>query len=146
MHVRKALISTLFFAVSATALSSAPAQARQRDYCQNCGVITDVSREGRGEDRHLGGGTVLGAIVGGALGNQVGKGDGRKAATIAGVVAGGAVGHNVEKNRRNSRSYWTVEVQMDNGGSRTVSLGSNRDGLRRGDRVQVRGGQIYLLR
>ena len=44
------------------------------------------------------GGTVLGAIVGGALGNQVGKGDGRKAATVAGAVAGGAIGHNIAKN------------------------------------------------
>jgi uncharacterized protein YcfJ len=41
------------------------------------------------------GATVLGAIVGGALGNQVGKGDGRKAATVAGAVAGGAIGHEV---------------------------------------------------
>ena len=37
--------------------------------------------------------TVLGALVGGALGNQVGKGDGRKAATIAGAVIGGSIGH-----------------------------------------------------
>jgi len=50
------------------------------------------------ERRHSGnttGATVLGAIVGGALGNQVGKGDGRKAATVAGAVAGGAIGHKV---------------------------------------------------
>jgi uncharacterized protein YcfJ len=40
-------------------------------------------------------GTVIGAIVGGVLGNTVGKGDGRKAATVAGAVVGGAVGHNV---------------------------------------------------
>jgi uncharacterized protein YcfJ len=44
------------------------------------------------------GGTVLGAIIGGALGNQVGKGDGRKAATIGGAVIGGAIGHDVAKN------------------------------------------------
>ena len=52
-------------------------------------------------DRHVDGGnnnaagTVIGAIVGGVLGNTVGKGDGRKAATVAGAVVGGAVGHNV---------------------------------------------------
>lgn len=44
------------------------------------------------------GGTVLGAIIGGALGNTVGKGDGRKAATIGGAVIGGAIGHDVAKN------------------------------------------------
>ena len=57
------------------------------------------------ERRHsnTSGGTVLGAIVGGALGNQVGKGDGRKAATIAGAVAGGAIGHQVAE--RNGSTY-----------------------------------------
>ncbi len=44
------------------------------------------------------GGTVLGAIIGGVLGNQVGSGDGRKAATVAGAVIGGAVGRNIDKN------------------------------------------------
>src|ERR1700754_1565552 len=37
--------------------------------------------------------TILGAVVGGVLGNTIGKGDGRKAATVAGAVAGGAVGN-----------------------------------------------------
>lgn len=44
------------------------------------------------------GGTIVGAIVGGALGNTVGSGDGRRAATIAGAVIGGAVGRNVDRN------------------------------------------------
>lgn len=44
------------------------------------------------------GGTVLGAIIGGALGNTVGKGDGRRAATIGGAVVGGVIGHDVAKN------------------------------------------------
>jgi uncharacterized protein YcfJ len=43
-------------------------------------------------------GTVVGAIVGGALGNQVGKGDGRKASTIAGAVIGGSIGRRVDRN------------------------------------------------
>lgn len=42
-------------------------------------------------------GTIFGAIVGGALGNQVGKGDGRTAATIAGAVVGGAVGNHAAR-------------------------------------------------
>lgn len=36
-------------------------------------------------------GTVLGGIVGAALGNQVGDGDGRRAATVAGALLGGAI-------------------------------------------------------
>lgn len=53
------------------------------------------------------GGTVLGAIIGGALGNQAGKGDGRKAATVAGAVIGGAIGNGVARNndRYNDQRY-----------------------------------------
>ncbi|HEX7341550.1 MAG TPA: glycine zipper 2TM domain-containing protein [Rhodanobacteraceae bacterium] len=40
-------------------------------------------------------GTILGAIVGGVLGNTIGKGDGRQAATAVGAVVGGAVGNKV---------------------------------------------------
>jgi uncharacterized protein YcfJ len=43
--------------------------------------------------------TMIGALVGGLLGNQVGKGDGRKAATVAGAVAGGVVGNQVARDQ-----------------------------------------------
>lgn len=38
--------------------------------------------------------TLLGAIIGGALGHTIGHGDGRAATTIAGAMIGGAVGNN----------------------------------------------------
>ena len=57
----------------------------------------DYGRLYRGDDRNSKTGVVVGAIVGGALGNQVGKGDGRKAATIAGAVIGGIIGNNVQR-------------------------------------------------
>ena len=44
--------------------------------------------------------TMIGAVVGGLLGNQVGKGDGRRAATVAGAVAGGVVGNQVAADDR----------------------------------------------
>lgn len=43
-----------------------------------------------------GGGAVLGAIAGGALGNQIGHGSGRAAATVIGLLGGAAVGDNIE--------------------------------------------------
>lgn len=43
-----------------------------------------------------GGGAVLGAIAGGALGNQIGHGSGRAAATLIGLIGGAAVGNNIE--------------------------------------------------
>ena len=51
----------------------------------------------RGSDSNANG-TVIGALIGGALGNQAGKGDGRKAATIGGAVIGGMIGNNMDKN------------------------------------------------
>ena len=69
----------------------------QQQQCDDDGGYQRVHKDTTGA-------TVLGAIVGGALGNQVGKGDGRKAATIAGAVAGGAIGHNISKN--NDSGYY----------------------------------------
>jgi uncharacterized protein YcfJ len=74
--------------------------------CDDCGRVVRVESIGR-RDNRVGGGTVLGAIVGGALGNQVGKGDGRKAATIAGAVAGGAIANNAA--RRDDETYVSSE-------------------------------------
>ncbi|MBI5277471.1 MAG: glycine zipper 2TM domain-containing protein [Burkholderiales bacterium] len=44
------------------------------------------------------GGMAIGAIAGGILGNQVGKGSGKDAATAAGVVAGAMVGNQLGRN------------------------------------------------
>lgn len=44
------------------------------------------------------GGTIIGAIIGGVLGNQVGGGDGRKATTVVGAIAGGAIGRQIDSN------------------------------------------------
>ena len=65
----------------------------RREICQECGTVRDISRISSGSRRSNTGAIVVGALIGGALGNQVGKGDGRKAATIAGAVIGGAIGN-----------------------------------------------------
>jgi uncharacterized protein YcfJ len=81
---------------------------RPREECYDADV---ERRDSRGNN---GAGTVIGAIVGGALGNQVGKGDGRKAATVAGALIGGAIGNNAA--RRDDRYYAQTETRC-----RTVS-------------------------
>ena len=59
---------------------------------------------------------VLGAIIGGVLGNRFGHGDGRKIATVAGAVLGSQVGRDVKQqnrknrdNRYDRRGYETVQ-------------------------------------
>lgn len=54
----------------------------------------------RGDDRNSKTGIVVGALVGGALGNQVGQGDGKKAATVAGAVIGGMIGNDIAKDNK----------------------------------------------
>ncbi|WP_440223265.1 glycine zipper 2TM domain-containing protein [Dokdonella sp. MW10] len=77
--------------------------SRPREECYD----TEVEhRDTRGNNAA---GTVIGAIVGGALGNTVGKGDGRKAATVAGAVVGGAIGNNAS--RRDDRYYTSTETR-----------------------------------
>ena len=95
----------------ATVISARPvydryaSQGYERQECWNertnaydDGYYRDSSgRLYRGSDSNANG-TVIGALIGGALGNQAGKGDGRKAATIGGAVIGGMIGNNIDKN------------------------------------------------
>lgn len=43
-----------------------------------------------------GGGAIVGGLAGGVIGNQFGKGNGRKAMTVVGALAGGLIGNGVE--------------------------------------------------
>lgn len=73
-----------------------------------------VQRRGRaGSDSYTP--MIAGAIVGGVVGNQFGKGSGKDAMTVAGALLGGSVGNDLGK--RPGRSYVTSErrcEQVDN--------------------------------
>jgi len=64
-----------------------------REVCRNVPVERYEPRYRYDDRRHRdhSGATLLGALIGGALGNTVGHGDGRRAATIAGAVIGGSI-------------------------------------------------------
>jgi uncharacterized protein YcfJ len=53
--------------------------------------------------RHGHASTVVGAIVGGVIGNQFGSGSGRDAATAAGALLGGAIAHDAARHRDENR-------------------------------------------
>ncbi len=48
------------------------------------------------EQPKSGAGALLGAVAGGAVGNQIGGGSGRAVATMAGVIGGAMLGNNIE--------------------------------------------------
>ncbi|MEO6065286.1 MAG: glycine zipper 2TM domain-containing protein [Lysobacterales bacterium] len=110
--------------------------------CDNCGRVERIQRyNGRGDSS--GAGAVIGAVVGGVAGNQIGDGDGRTAATVAGAVAGGVIGNEIEKNRNNDG--FELYIRTDDGRA-IIARQNDLNGIREGDRVQVRGDHAYLLR
>lgn len=54
---------------------------------------------GYGPRRSTAGSMILGGIVGAAIGNSIGSGDGRRAATVAGAIIGSAIGHDAGERR-----------------------------------------------
>ena len=115
----------------------------RREICQECGTVRDISRISSGSRRSNTGAIVVGALIGGALGNQVGKGDGRKAATVAGAVAGGLAGNKIEKDR-NERDTYAIYVRMDDG-RRLVFEQKGLNGIHTGDRVNTSGRELRQL-
>ena len=92
-------------------------------------------------------GSVLGAVAGGLLGNQIGSGSGRAAATILGAVGGAAVGNRIAGGNNAYANtpgpVYRVSVQTDTGQLRTYDVSATGD-LRPGDRVRIENGVIYL--
>jgi uncharacterized protein YcfJ len=81
---------------------------------QRCWVDRQQVDERRDGDP---GAAVLGAIIGGVLGHQVGGGRGKDAATVGGAIAGAAIGNNAGRN--DSGATYDRDVQR----CKTVSRG-----------------------
>ena len=90
-----------------------------------------VKKEGEAS----GGGAVVGGIIGGVLGHQVGSGRGNTAATVAGAAGGAYAGHQVEK-KKNEKTLYVVEVQMESGNARTFEY-SQPTAFKIGDKVKI---------
>ena len=108
--------------------------------CPECGVIESVrSVEVKGQGSAVG--VITGGVIGGVLGNQVGKGKGRDLATVGGAVLGGFAGNEVEKKVRSTTRY-EVSVRLDSGERKLVQL-QQLPKWREGDRVAVRDGGLH---
>jgi outer membrane lipoprotein SlyB len=87
-------------------------------------------------------GMIAGGLIGGGLGSLVGGGTGRTVATVVGALGGGYVGNQVEKGQ--TQVIYEISVKYDDGTWATMRQGSPT-GLRIGDRVVVTDGSIQLL-
>lgn len=121
---------------AATPLATQPATV-----CNHCGVIEGV-REVKVKGQGTGIGAVAGGVLGAAVGNQMGKGDGRKAMTVLGAVGGGLAGHEIEKQAR-SETVYEVRVRMDDGSVRTFT---RKTAPTPGSRVTVEGNTFHTTR
>jgi uncharacterized protein YcfJ len=63
--------------------------------------------------RPSGASTVVGAIIGGVVGNQFGHGDGRVVATVAGAAIGGTIGHQVARDNYRRGAYPANRTQCE---------------------------------
>ena len=75
-----------------------------------CKDVT-VTRQAPVKDQHQIAGTVVGALAGGLLGNQIGGGTGKKIATVAGAVGGGYAGNKVQEGMQERDTYTTTETR-----------------------------------
>src|SRR5690348_11831947 len=92
---------------AAAGFNAMPAQARV--VCRDVQVVHKVPHK----DKHRIAGTAIGAVAGGLLGHQVGKGKGKTLATAGGAVAGGVIGNKVQKAHQESETYTTTERRCD---------------------------------
>ncbi|MDO8412767.1 MAG: glycine zipper 2TM domain-containing protein [Gallionellaceae bacterium] len=121
----------------------APAEENSRTTakaaCKECGVIEsiqEINHRGKGS----GIGAIGGAVLGGVLGNQVGKGNGNDAATVVGAVGGAVAGNEVEKRVGSTKSY-QITVRFENGSS-GVFEEATASSWRVGDQVKVVNGAL----
>ncbi len=113
-----------------------PPVAARAPTCHSCGRVESVyAVAGSGNS---GIGVAAGTVVGGLLGNKIGKGNGRKVATVAGAIGGSLAGLEVE--RRIGTSY-EVRVRMEDGQVRTFPY-DNQPAWQSGDRIRVVNGYL----
>ncbi len=86
--------------------------------------------------------TVVGAIIGGVVGNQFGGGNGKRAATAAGAVLGGSIGRDVSNQSRSGAEYRPVHRERC-----TVQTHHETSSVITGYRVAYEfDGQVYHTR
>ncbi len=85
---------------------------------------------------------ILGAIIGGSVGNEFGSGKGRDVATLAGAVLGGSIGHDIEKKNQRASDGRTVYEQR----CRTVSNISTERSFQGYDVTYEYDGQLFKAR
>jgi outer membrane lipoprotein SlyB len=126
------------FLASSLAFAAVPAMALPQ--CGDCGKIQRIDTVTG--HRSKVGGAIIGGLAGAVVGNQIGKGDGRKVATVAGAAGGAYAGNKIAGNME--KTQYEITVRMDDGHRETVTQNSIK-GLSVGSSVRVRNGKVVHL-
>ena len=129
-------IASLSLTHPAAASSTKPSNAATAVKLGTVQSVQAVQVKGEGS----GAGVVAGAVLGGLVGNQMGKGTGNALLTVGGAVAGGYAGNEVEKNVKKHTVYKT-RVKLDDGTVQEFSVGQQ---YAIGARVQITGKKLTL--
>jgi uncharacterized protein YcfJ len=89
-------------------------------------------------------GAIGGAVAGGLIGNQFGRGNGRTGMTVLGAAGGGYAGNSVERRLRSGTDY-RVRVRMADGKIRYFTY-RKPPPYRSGERVRIDRGQLVGIR
>lgn len=73
--------------------------------------VVNVHYENQSTQAGKVGSTALGAVIGGAVGNQIGDGRGRDAATVVAAIIGGKIGHDVYQKNHQPKPVETVSYE-----------------------------------
>lgn len=73
--------------------------------------VVNVHYENQATQSGKVGSTALGALIGGAVGNQIGDGRGRDAATVVAAVIGGKIAHDVYEKNHQPKPVETVSYE-----------------------------------
>jgi outer membrane lipoprotein SlyB len=116
-------------------------QVTQPPPAPRVGTVESI-REQVEQAQPSGAGLVLGALAGGGLGSLVGAGTGRTVATVVGAVGGGYVGNQLEKSK--TQVIYQIGIRYDDGTWATMRQ-SAPAGLKVGDRVRVTDNGLELV-
>ncbi|WHS61383.1 glycine zipper 2TM domain-containing protein [Pseudomonas sp. G2-4] len=97
---------------SAQVLAVEPVKTQIKTPREVCKDVT-VTRQKPVQDQHQIAGTVLGAVAGGLLGNQIGGGNGKKIATVAGAAGGGYAGNKIQEGMQERDTYTTTQTRCN---------------------------------
>ena len=81
-------------------------QYRTEEPYQECYIKETIQNQGDGSATN----EIMGAILGGAIGNQFGEGDGKEAMTLAGIFLGASIANDAEKANSTGQVVVSQEV------------------------------------